>query len=74
MQPAELVRRAIDRDRFDAVQVANRGKLDSTVQFVPVAQLEPVRASNSQLNRSDTPIFGQALQEHERWLRPQQAT
>jgi hypothetical protein len=57
MQPTELVGRTIDRDCFDVMPGTNRGKLDGTIQITPVEQLEPVRASNSQLNCSNTLIF-----------------
>jgi len=58
MQPTELVGRTIDLDYFDVMSGTNGRKLDGTIQVTPVGQLEPVRTSNSQLNRSDAPIFG----------------
>lgn len=66
VQPTELVGRTIDRHCYDVMPGTNRGKLDGTIQITPVEQLKPVRAGNSQMNRSGALIFGLTLQEHER--------
>lgn len=42
------------------VPVVNRGELDGAIQITPVGQLEPVRASNAQLNCSNPLIFYKA--------------
>lgn len=43
-----------------------RVRTEHTIQITPIDLLKPVRASNSQLNRSDALIFGQALEEKKR--------